>query len=382
MLPYLSPYLSKLLDCGPGYLGGSLAGPLQAERLRHWLMLLGRWAARRGLYQAARMWFRLAQGPRSTDVVAQRYALHCAHAVGDGATPLEFVILGTTGLCNASCIHCPTGKASTAQVPRTPMPMDTFERIIRGIAQERRIITGHLAFGLFGDGLVDPFVNQRAQMVRQYLPDVRLVINTNGASFNLQRHASLAGLIDAVTLHCESIDPETYNHLMQPLRLENVLPKLEQVLRTFPVVQVSIPASRANLPHLRATAEWFRQRGAVDIHFDPLASRCAEDTEVFDSLAFKPSPIACKPNALNSLIIDCDGKVLACCQDFQRLHTVGDLQLQELPEALSDYRRTDLQQIFAEDRHAEVATCSRCRGDIRTPDFPFDVRVGELTTAW
>lgn len=376
MLPYLSPYLNNWLDCGPDRLGLSLTGPLPFERLRQRAMSLGRQAAHRGWYQAARACFLLARGKGATDLAARRYALHCAHAVGAGAAPLEFVVLGTTGLCNASCIHCPTGKAATAQVPRTPMPMDTFERIVRGIAEQRRIITGHLAFGLFGDGLVDPFVNQRAQMVRQYLPDVRLVINTNGAAFDRQRHAPLVDLIDAVTLHCESLDLETYNHLMQPLRLENVLPKLEQVLRTFPVVQVSIPASRANFPHLHSTAEWFRERGAVDIHFDPLASRCAEDTEVFDRLAFQPQPIACKPDALKSLIIDCDGKVLACCQDFQRLHPIGDLQLQELREALADHRRTDLQEIFAEGRHAEVETCSRCRGDIRTPDFPFDTCVG------
>ena len=46
---------------------------------------------------------------------------------------LRFVILGTTGLCNASCIHCPTGNAETAHTPQTPMPMPLFKKIVDGV---------------------------------------------------------------------------------------------------------------------------------------------------------------------------------------------------------------------------------------------------------
>src|SRR6187402_68849 len=74
---------------------------------------------------------------------------------------LNSLILGTTGTCNASCIHCPTGKASTANSPRGTMPMAMFKQIIDGVVAEGVAIDSHLAFGLFGDGLVDPLVLER-----------------------------------------------------------------------------------------------------------------------------------------------------------------------------------------------------------------------------
>jgi tetratricopeptide (TPR) repeat protein len=86
------------------------------------------------------------------------------------AQRLNFVIIGTTGTCNASCIHCPTGKAETAHVPRKPMDMKLFRHLIDELAASEIPITGQIAFGLFGDGLVDPFVVERAAYVRQSFP--------------------------------------------------------------------------------------------------------------------------------------------------------------------------------------------------------------------
>lgn len=325
------------------------------------LLLNGLLAYRGKDYRRARHLFRLAAWLPYQRTVAQRFALvSCYHCGEQDHESAEFIILGTTGLCNASCIHCPTGKLATAGNPRVPMAMDLFEKIIRGIAKQRMLVNGHLAFGLFGDALVDPQVVERARLVRKYLPDVRLVLNTNGAAFDRVRHAELVELVDDVTLHCESLQSEVYDKLMAPLRLRNVLPKLEQVLASFESVQVSIPISRLNLAEAPAMADWFRERGAADVHFDPLFSRCAEDTSVFDRLTHARHQVACLPTELNSIVIDCDGVVLACCQDFQRLQPLGDLAKQTLDEALSDPRRRAMRDVFAAQRHSEIVTCNRC----------------------
>ena len=48
---------------------------------------------------------------------------------------LNNLLFGTTGgLCNASCLSCPTGKAVTSHLPRTTMPLDLFEKVVREIA--------------------------------------------------------------------------------------------------------------------------------------------------------------------------------------------------------------------------------------------------------
>ena len=279
---------------------------------------------------------------------------------------LRFLALGTTGTCNASCIHCPTGKAETAHSPRGTMPMPLFQKIIDGIADYALPVSDQIAFGLFGDGLVDPLVVQRAEYLRKRLPDVRLTVNTNGASFNLAKHGVLVGLVDTLALHCESLDTETYNYLMQPLRLERVMPKFEEILLHFHgMVTVSVPITTRNRAEAPAIKRWFMDRGAREVVFDPISSRCAEDRTLFDSLALNPHPIRCAPEIMDDLIVDCDGQVLICCQDFQRIEGIGSLAVESFADVLVGVHRENTRKLLAENRHTDLATCSRCYADIR-----------------
>jgi len=279
---------------------------------------------------------------------------------------LRFIGLGTTGTCNASCVHCPTGKPETESSPRMAMPMPLFKKIVDGIARLDLPITDQISFGLFGDGLVDPHVVARAEYLRDRLPDARLSVNTNGAAFSPGKHAALNRTISVLALHCESLDPSTYNYLMQPLRFERVFPKFEPILETFRgKVLVSVPITRWNFEEREAIAKWFYDRGAWDVNFDPISSRCAEDRAVFDSLALDPRPIRCPQSALDDLIVDCDGQVLICCQDFQRREGIGSLRTESLEEVLAGVRRFQVRKRFAAGRHEEFATCSRCYADLR-----------------
>ena len=291
---------------------------------------------------------------------------------------LNYVSIGTTGTCNASCVHCPTGKATTANSPRGTMPMEIFRKIIDGILDEGLHVKDQIGFGLFGDGLVDPLVVERARYLRAALPDVVLTINTNGAAFNAAKHAELDKYASVVTLHCESLVPATYDYLMTPLRAKNVHQKYEPILAAFPgKVVVSCPVTRANLPELPALREWFMARGANRVIFDPMASRCVEDTTIFDELSLNPMPIRCPSSIMADLIVDCDGLVINCCQDFSRLEPIGDLSKETLAETLQSIARQMRERQLAEGRHDEISTCSRCFGDARTPDFPFDQSIPE-----
>lgn len=292
-------------------------------------------------------------------------ALDLVKARPRGSDPdrIGFIALGTMGRCNASCIHCPTGKTATDHVPRTPMPMPLFRKIIDEIAALRLPISGQFAFGLFGDALLDPHVVERAAYLREHFPSTPLSINTNGAAFNLQRHAALLGLNVIIGLHCESIVPESFDVLMHPLRLERLIPKYEQILERFgDRVYVSIPLSRLNLHHAAQTRSWFKARGAHVI-LAPIASRCAEDRSVFDQLALKPYQMRCGSAVLDDIVIDCDGTLLRCCQDFRRDEPIGNVADQPLREIMFGSSRRAHAHFLDQGRHAESVTCSRCFAD-------------------
>lgn len=275
-----------------------------------------------------------------------------------------FIAFGTTGLCNASCMHCPTGKTTTDQVPRVPMPLPLFESIIRQIQQLGILLHCQISFGLFGDALVDPHVQRRVQFVRETLPEALISINTNGAAYERSRHSMLSEEQLVLALHCESLKPDVYSALMQPLQLDRVLPKMEQILADFGrKVLISVPVTRLNQDELPKMTEFFHQRGAGDLGFDIFSSRCVDDRTIFNTLALAPVKNACGPNVHEQLIVDCDGKVLICCNDFQRLEVIGDLSKQTLLEMLLSAERRRVVEQFATGRGNERRSCRECYCD-------------------
>lgn len=285
----------------------------------------------------------------------------------------DHIVLGTTGTCNASCVHCPTGKASTALSPRSPMPMPLFRKIIDEIADSNMIIAGQISFGLFGDGFADPFVVERARHLRERLPHACLSVNTNGAAYSPERHAELAAYATVIALHCESLIPDTYDYLMQPLRLERVRAKYPLIFRDFPgKVAISAPMSRLNADERPALMDYFYKLGAINVDFPPLSNRLDSDETLFERISFAPVPIRCDPSIFYNLIVDCDGMVLACCNDFSRLEPVGDLSIDSVADTLADTRRMAFREKIAGGCHADIQTCSRCRGDLAGSIPPID----------
>ena len=349
--------------------------PFPAFAMARVLQMIGR-------TEEALPWIRRASAlaPRHQGIArhAARLERDVALARYDGSVeppPLRMlrnVMIGTTGTCNASCIHCPTNKPETEAAPRNAMPMALFEKLVRELREGGIIITDQVSFGLFGDGLVDPHVVARARMMQRALPGTRIVVNTNGAAFNRGKHAALRRWVSIISVHIESLRPEVYNRLMAPLRLNRVLPKCDEIMRTFPgKVTVSVPVSRLNLDELDGIREYFQARGALKVEFDPLSSRCAENPRLFRSLALDPQPIRCGPQVLDDLIVDCDGAVLVCCQDFSRREVIGNLAESSLEEILHNLPRAKVRARFARGQHLEMKTCSLCYADLRTsmPDL-------------
>ena len=343
---------------------------------------LGRMARRSGRERLANGLDRMAVTLNPSLVRVQREIDKRAKGKPGEIRFLREIIIGTTGQCNASCIHCPTNKIATAHVPRKPMAMPLFESIVQGVVDMKLAITGQIAFGLQGDALLDPFIVERVKLVKAKLPDVLIAINTNAAAFNKARHAEIRDYVDSITIHCESLDETTYDTLMAPLRLKNVFPKYGQMIEAFPgKIRVSVPVSRKNLAEIKdIKAKWLAM-GASDVIYDPLASRCIDDHGLYDELALSPVIIACKSDLLDYLVVDADGMVLACCQDFERIEPIGDIARDGFRATLESLERRQFAQLLDENRHGERKTCSKCFGDMRTENFPFDHPIAKVKPA-
>lgn len=359
--------LRRMGEIGPAFRAFERANDLEPDDFET-VFHLGLCQEDLGHTAAAHPWF-VAAGELRPDDARARAHMRVTEP-RDLAIPdrLHFVILGTIGACNASCVHCPTGKARTRHVPRTPMPMPLFRKIIDGIADAGMPVLRQLAFGLFGDALLDPHVLERARYVRERLPDVALSVNTNGAAYDPAKHAGLEPFVSIFALHCESLDPATYDDLMRPLKAERVHAKFPRIFEDFPgKVQVACPLSRRNLKEREAIDGYFRSLGARHVDFAPLANRCARDDSLFESLAFDPRPVRCEPGIVYNLIVDCDGTVVACCNDFEREVPLGSFAEQSFEEVLASAPRLAMRERLACGEHESMPTCKRCRGDTANP---------------
>jgi radical SAM protein with 4Fe4S-binding SPASM domain len=278
-------------------------------------------------------------------------------------TRLRGVILGTTATCNASCIHCPTNKTMRRHLARGPMQWSLYQRLIDGLHDSGLPIDGDISFGLFAEPLIDPLIVDRLRYAKERLPDVPLVIYSNGGAATPALAERIAPYVSHVAFHVEGLTEAVYNDLMRPLKAAKVFPKIEAFIKACDKpVYLSCPISRRNVTEFSALREYWLARGAKDVNPQPLLNRSSERLG-FAELAFDPQPVACGEDVVSHLLVDADGAVVVCCSDFEKRNIIGDLRQETVLEILSNPARRKLFEKFRSRQHDEYAPCRECRAD-------------------
>jgi FkbM family methyltransferase len=276
---------------------------------------------------------------------------------------LRFVFIGTTSICNASCAQCPTNKELTRHLPRKVMAWDLFEKLIREIRDLKLAIDGHLSFGLYAEPLLDPLVLKRAALVKEYLPNVRLVITSNGGPLTEELARDLGRHVDNFSIHVEALSPALYHELMFPLHAEQVFPRVERLIQVCgKPVWIVCPTHKKNVHEVKALQQYWLARGAARVMLATFSNRCTDSLRAAE-FALAPTPGACREDIAYDLTVDWDGAVLACCQDFLKRNQIGDLRHESLREVLSNPARNELFDKLHAGRWDDFVTCKNCRFD-------------------
>ena len=305
---------------------------------------------------------------------AELYAVGSGQLVKPARMPREYVswprdtarglLIGTNGSCNASCPSCPTGKLVREGVPTGLMPMSLFRSIIDAVAEGQ--VTLHknkVGLGLFGEPLMDPLMPERVRYIRERLPNLRILLNTNAGPFNERRHADLVKMVDMIGVHVEAHSPELYGELMAPLKSEIVFPKIERLIQLKPRrVRIACPISRRNAHEFAQVRDHWMAKGARAVTALNYRSRTTESLGFYDH-AFAPTPTACTPAITLDLVIDWDGTVLGCCQDFMRREPLADLKTMTLRQALTSEPRRQMARKLGQRRWNSLASCRGCAMD-------------------
>jgi MoaA/NifB/PqqE/SkfB family radical SAM enzyme len=274
----------------------------------------------------------------------------------------RLIIFGTTSACNASCAHCPVNKDLLQHFPQGVMPLDLYERIIRELAEIG--FSGSVQFGLFGDPLLDPFIVQRLQSIKQYLPKSSSHVSTNCAAFNPEKHARVVQLADSIAVHMEGITPDVYDKYMAPLRASRVFRKIERLLdMKRNNIRIVAPVHKGNLNDVNELKNHWEALGAEETALQATSNRCWLDG-IYDEIALAPTAGCCSSHyVVEQMFIDWDGAVMTCCFDFAKAGKIGDLKRESVQEALHNRSRRTVFDIFRKKRWSSLSACNVCRYD-------------------
>jgi radical SAM protein with 4Fe4S-binding SPASM domain len=273
---------------------------------------------------------------------------------------LRSVMIGNSGVCTASCIHCPTNKPGT---PAGSVMSDrVFARIVEGLAACGLPIVGAIGFGVYADPLTDRKLAQRIRLLKDALPGVPVTISTTGAAFVPRQEEAIA-LADSVGVHVESLDPATYDRLMAPLSLARVIPRVEALVRFAGKKAVlAIPVHRDNLDGIPALEAWWESLGGGRVELQPFTNRLSM-AEAVTRLHLAPVGGACTQDLAYDLIIDWDGRLLSCCNDFHKRSDLGSVAERPLPELIADARRERFFQLLRSRHWQKIEVCRGCLFD-------------------
>ena len=234
--------------------------------------------------------------------------------------PLAIVEIETDARCNRRCSYCPV---STHEKRVGQMPPELFAKIISDLCEMS--FRGTMSFHFYNEPLLDHRLEGFVQLARNELPDAHLLLFTNGDALTADRAESLlqAGLAHIrVSLH----DAAAEERLAQ--FADRLKPRIAD--RIIPVRYYD-----------RAI---------------PLDNRCG--TIQLQPWVRLPDRTAGCHN-ITSMVIDWQGRVPLCCNDFLVAHGHGDVNTASIKE-IWERSRPLRKEIFL--GHYELEVCQICTG--------------------
>lgn len=121
--------------------------------------------------------------------------------------------LETNGVCNAACVFCIYPSEENRKLPKIPMPMDLYRKIVDDAATISQIT--QVAYAGLAEPLLDPCIVARVAYARQHRPDWRLEMYTNGVSLTPARFEQLkAAGLDIIVVSLNAASAEQHERIM------------------------------------------------------------------------------------------------------------------------------------------------------------------------
>jgi sulfatase maturation enzyme AslB (radical SAM superfamily) len=297
----------------------------------------------------------------------------------DGRFP-STIAIELTNYCNSKCIFCPLfhGPESMDRQlrPKKFMDMALFSKISREIVAQRwQPQTIYL--NLHGEPLLDPLFAQRLQLLFELSLTQYVDLQTNASPLDADtaRAIVVAG-VRRVTIGFDGATPETYKAHRRGCDYTQVLSNIRQLAafrdESKSPLRIAIQYVRThrNGTEVLAAYALFKEFLSPDLDCFQctVSNNWARGSLVNEGVVlFGDSdtvPTQACPNVFSQLMISADGRVPACCWDynFEAFQgPLGDVTVESLPGVWFGKKFETLRAVFESMDIAKMsALCKRC----------------------
>ncbi len=269
------------------------------------------------------------------------------------ANPLPFprmIDIELTNSCNFRCTMCPTGQRALRRDTGF-MSQETFQDIFKQIEQHKTPVR----FIRWGEPTLHSNFIEWVRLLES--KGVPCHLNTNGSRMTSRMFDDLLEIpITSIKFSLQGVTRKQY----YDVRGKDFFVELGGIIQSF-----AIKKRRREKPyiHVGTTVGLLTTEGEKK-RFRMRMRRYADlvtigETKILSERNEKGYHCQC-PEVFDKLSIDFDGKVVACCGDYDRRMVVGDLAKETLAEIWWGKRLAKIRIKLASFRHSELYLCSRC----------------------
>ena len=279
-----------------------------------------------------------------------------------------------TNTCNYRCICCPTG-AGTVTRRKGIMKDEVFYRILDEAKEHKTPIR----FTVFGEPLLHPKLIDFIKATKS--AGLICHINTNGNLLTDQMVSDFVEIpLDSIKFSMQGVDRGTYREIRNIDFFDDLLDRIKCLYQARG--DGSLPYIHINTSITDETDEQCNQfKEATSTFCDKFsigrtkaesvdveqANLNADEEDRLRSLISKQTISKryydCK-EVFEKITVYWDGRVTACCADYDNLMSLGDIFQNSIKELWSSDKANYYREMLADWRHFELPCCKDCFGKL------------------
>ncbi len=278
------------------------------------------------------------------------------------------VSIETVHGCNARCVFC---SVDIWEKPKQPMDTETFEIILKQLAQWGPDHLKQTGLALNGEPLLDPQLAERIKQCKNAkLPNVGFT--THGSLLTAEKAAAiLAAAPDYVVFSFDSLDAESYEAHRRNLKHSEVLGNIRNFIEQrnalnsntrIVIRHIDYDGLNQNFADYRAYFSALLKNDLDEIGYTKLHNSSVRDSIKWREGALKQGCFGTNRCGapFNRLTIQANGDVVMCPNDFNAEMKIGHVREDTLLNIFNCEKMINIRNVHQAGQRNSLAKCDTC----------------------